>query len=266
MEPNIYHKLEALSLPHPRVYQLEELIKEDSTEKLYYLRRHPQVDLPSFVTSAYLSQKANDFRKLLADGKIVQIEEFMMSILGGCVVTEGSYRYVELLAGHLSGLLLHGWCQVRAYVDQKMECTRFLEQNLMVEQTIQGYRTTRAVPIRRELVAHLVISVDSLSGHIKSPFLFEFMVDASNQIYFVDMKDYPWELDFYSLVLSHDEQDFIYKQRPLNNSYEQIYEDSFDLRNLCRVNSNSVIRLGNQGGLSHFVTYSLKKGILGIMK
>lgn len=265
MELNAYQKLQILSLPHPKVYELEELIEENLPEKWYYLRYHPGTTLPPYATSADLNQGVNDFRKLIMDQKLFQIEECIISQIGGCAVIHGSLRYIELVAGHLSGLLMHGWCQVRVCLNRKTRHTKFAEQKLMVDQAIQGNRIIQATPLKEGLVDKLIRSVERLVAKINSNLLLEFIVDAKHRIYFVDVIAYPWPVDFYSVVSGDDTRRFVYKNESLSVKPYRIYGGSFELENLHQIDTHTVIHLGNHAALSHFITRNLRKGIAGII-
>ena len=264
MELNSYQKLETLSLPHPKVYKLEELIEENSPQRWYYLRYHQKTTLPLYATSAELNQRANDFRKFVTEQNLIQIEQCILSQIGGCAVTQGSRRYIELVAGHLSGLLLNGWCQIRVYLDGKTQHTRLENQDLMIDQEIQGNRALRATRLKAELVDKLINSAEKLVAAINSNLLFEFIVDSKNQICFVDTKDYPWLVDFYAVVSTNYAGGFVYKNESLGVKSCQIYEGSFELENLHQIDTSTIIHLGSHAALSHFVTRSLRKGIAGI--
>lgn len=264
MQLNSYQRLDTLSLPHPNVYKLNELIEENSSQKWYYLRYLKKTTLPLYATSAELSRRANDFSELTTEQNLVQIEQCILSQIGGCVVTQGSLRYIELVVGHLSGLLLNGWCQVRVYLDGKTRHTRLANQDLMIDQKIQGNRVLQATRLKAELVDMLISSVEKLIVEINSNLFFEFIIDSKNQIYFVDTKEYPWKVDFYTVVSTNDAGSFIYKNEPQDVRPCRIYEGPFELENLNQIDTHTIIRLGNHAALSHFVTRSLRKGIVGI--
>jgi hypothetical protein len=264
MEKDAYHKLQELSLPFPATYQIEELIKEASPEKLYYLRYQPKMNLPKFVNSKYLSEQADFFRQLEAEQKIAQIEDGIVSVIGGCVVTTDSTRYVELVSGHLSGLLLHGWCYVRAYLSGAKWNRKLVPQKLMVEQLIEGNRISLAADIKEELIDTLLTSVKNLLRNIESNYLFEFIVDRNSQVYFVDIKRYEWMIDYAPLLETRPEEHMIYKNDKFPPSVEKKYQGEFSLEKLEKIDASTVICLKDNALLSHFITYSLRRGIAGI--
>jgi hypothetical protein len=264
MEKDAYRKLKELSLPFPATYRIEELIKEGSPSKLYYIRYQPKMNLPKFVSSKYLSEQADFFRQLDAEQKIEQIEDGIVSIIGGCVVTRDSARYVELVSGHLSGLLLQGWCYVRAYLDGTKCDRKLVPQEMMIEQLIEGNRVSPVADMKEELIDALLTSVENLLKSIKSNYLFEFIVDRDNQVYFVDIKPYDWMIDYAPLVRIEQEGRMIYKNDKFLPSIEKKYEGEFSLDKLDEIDASTIICLRNNALLSHFVTYSLRRGIAGI--
>ncbi len=264
MEKDAYQKLQELSLPFPATYQIEELIQEASPEKLYYLRYQPKMNLPKFVSSKYLSEQADFFRRLNVEQKIAQIEAGIVSVIGGCVVTRGSSRYVELVSGHLSGLLLNGWCYVRAYLSEGRWARKLVPQKLMVEQMIEGNRVSTAADMKGELIDSLLDSIENLLKRIESNYLFEFIVDSSNQVYFVDIKKYDWIIKYAPLIKKREEESIIYENDTLLSGAEKKYQGEFSLDKLDQVDASTIISLKNNALLSHFVTYSLRRGIAGI--
>jgi hypothetical protein len=266
MDLEAYAKLDVLSLPRPKMYRLEELIRESSPDRFYYLRTQQGANLPQLVSSADLHLKADDFRRLTISREIIQIEEWIPSIVGGCVVTRGSLRYIELAAGHLSGLLLHGWCQIRRCIAENVRHTQFTEQKLMVEQTVKGKRIVPAARIGEDLAGKLITEIERLLAEITSGLLFEFIVDATAAIYFVDIKDYPWPVDFCPAVSDQSAEGILYKDESLYRGDDQIYDGAFELENLRHVNRHTIIRLGSYAVLSHFITYSLRKGVPSIIR
>jgi hypothetical protein len=263
MEEDAYHKLEKLSLPCPKIYLLDELVEEASENKYYYLRYRTKVDLPKFVSSRYLSEHLDLFRKLCIEGKLIQIEEGIVSVIGGCVVTMPSPRYLELVSGHLSGLLKNGWCFLRAYLYDTDWSKTLLQQKLMIEQRIEGTRVSPSAHIEQQVIDSLLSSVRQLLQKIELNYLFEFIVDDNNHIYFVDLKQYSWSIDYASLLEKRKEGYPIYSRNrvPVN---ERTYDGEFSLEKLDQIDASTIIRLKNNALLSHFITYSLRNGIAGI--
>lgn len=265
MERNAYHKLAALALPHPEIYSLDDLIKENSAEKFYYLRKKPETDVPQVVSSATLNQDSDLFRNLITTHKIAQIEEHIVSAFGGCLVTQGRSRYMELVLGHLSGLLMHAWHQVSAYMEGNTTCTKVIPQELMVRQVNGLKQTVPAISFEDGSTINLIRTIKGLIDQIGNNLLFEFIIDSKYRMYFVDLKDYPWLLDFRSLFSTNCEKKLIYHKTPTAFEPGQIYDGCFELKSLDQINRNTIIRLRNRAVLCHFVTYSLRRGIAGIM-
>jgi hypothetical protein len=264
MEKDAYSKLNELSLPLPATFQIEDLIKEASPNNLYYLRYESDINLPRFVSSQYLSERAPLYRQLAEEKKITQIEEGVVSVIGGCVVTNNSGRYVEIVVGHLSGLLLNGWCYLRAYFEGGKWTRQLLPQKLMTEQLPEGDCVSPAIDLKEGEIERLLSSIENLLQHIQSNWLLEFIVDCDTRVYFVDIKAYSWRMNYASLFDATRSGTMVYKGEYSLRGTEMKYHGEFTLDNLNKVGGSTIICLEDHALLSHFVTYGLRRGIGGI--
>lgn len=266
MEKDAFRRLKELSLPFPKTFQLEDLLKEASPDSLYFIRYRNETDLPKYVSSEYLSEHSSLFSRLMMEGKISQIANTIITQIGGCIVTRGAERYIELVAGHVSGLLLHGWCYARVYLCDNNAVTVLIPQMQMIEQLPYINRVAPASVIGSDLLSYLVSSCNTLLQGIDSKCLLEFIVSDEHQIYFVDIKDYKWQVNFAALVSEGKENRLIYGGRDRLDVLANVYDGDFGLNNLKVVNQSTTIRLADHALLSHFITYSLKKKITAIIK
>lgn len=266
MEKDAFRRLKELSLPFPKTYQIEQLIEKSSPDKLYFLRYQDKTDFPKYVNSDYLREHSILFRRLVSEGKISQIADAIVTLLGGCVVTRGADRYVELVSGHVSGLLSYGWCYTRAYLSNNDKAIVLIPQMQMIEQVPNVNRISPVKLISPDLVSYLIDSCEVLLQKIHSRYLLEFIVSTEHRVYFVDIKDYEWQIDFAALVEKTKEERLLYQHSDNLDVLANIYDGSFSLNNLGAINQSTTIRLADHALLSHFITYSLKNGIAGIIK
>jgi hypothetical protein len=266
MEKDAFKRLKELSLPFPKTFQLEQLIEEASSDNLYFLRYQQETDLPKYVSSEYLREHSIFFRRLVAEDQISQIAETVITTIGGCIVTRGTERYVELVSGHVSGLLSYGWCYARAYFGNSDTAIVLTPQMEMVEQVPGVNRIVPVKVIDSDMLNYLVRYCETLLRKIDSDYLLEFIVSDKHQVYFVDIKDYKWQIEFAALVTESKEERLLYRHNGKLDVLANVYDGSFSLNNLEAVNQSTTIRLADQALLSHFITYSLNKGIAGIIR
>jgi len=251
-------------LPHPKTFTLDEMLQRSSPDSRFFVRYKEPTALPSFITPREASAYAGDLRELIADGKIQEIEEGIRSSNGGCVVQTPQFLYVEIVAGHLSGLLRRGWCQLRHYASPTKTATVRVAQFQMVEQCQRANRTVRSQELANTSIDSIL---ESVKGHMlrqAGALLYEFIVDAQDTVFFVDYKQYEWSIDFSRLFHTSTENSPYLLGR--NDSHVKEYDGDFELQNLDRIDRESVIRIGNRAALSHFITYALQKGVCCITR
>jgi hypothetical protein len=134
----------------------------------------------------------------------------------------------------------------------------------MIEQLIEGNRVSPAADLKEKQIDTLLTSVENLLKNINSNYLLEFIVDRDSQVYFVDIKPYDWMIDYAPLLETRSEEHIIYKNDKFLPSVEKKYQGEFSLERLDEIDASTVICLRNNALLSHFITYSLRKGIAGI--
>lgn len=263
MTPNAYSSLRTWGLPHPRLYDFEAILSgRPGRRESYFVRYRSGSALSTFVSTEELHLKANEYRAMIQNGQIIQIEESIQSVHGGCVLKTPKYTYIELGAGHLSGLLRQGWCQYRYHCAGERETMTRVEQFRMVKQSHDGNRIVPSLPLSDEALSSFAIRVAAAVDGLGGRTLFEFILDEQSQIFFVDYKEYPWTVDFSNIFANGRTTGcLLYGADPQS---AQRYEGSFDLSQLVNVNSNTVIHIGSHAALAHFVTYSLQSGVLGL--
>jgi hypothetical protein len=215
------------------------------------------------VTADELSTNLQSYRALAAKGELLQIEEGIMSTRGGCVVRTGDSTYIELVAGHLSGLLRHAWCQYRWLKSLSRINSLYVSQCMMIKQHMEHNEIVPGVSLSTSFVDKVTKFVaEVLAVHV-APRLYEFIVDDSDSVYFVDYKPYPWALKFCPLFgHSARSADVLYGSR-LEGRIGCIRK--FNLATIQAVDSDTTLCIDDKALLSHFVTYSLQKGVRCIL-
>jgi hypothetical protein len=93
-----------------------------------------------------------------------------------------------------------------------------------------------------------------------TPLLFEFIVDASGRVLFVDAKSYPWPVAFGSFW--EPDRPWLWRDMQSDESVPT-YTGPCELRRLARVSPpRFACALNDCGLLWYFITYALRSGRL----
>lgn len=266
MQENAYSKLDTLSLPRPRTFDLHNLSQSHPNIDQYYIRYRKGFNGPSYIGFHDLNKWMGFLKSGLANGDIIQIEEGILSNYGGCLVASPTDIFSELVKGHLSGLLLHGYCGARMLWSNFNLNKIIVNQSKMVHQSIKDKSIVPTLGLDEIEIDSLIKSIEGGISNFISETLFEFIFDNEQQIYFVDCKPYPWIMNYDPLLVPeyNSANEFIWKSDFEGES--SIYDGSFDIDLVNDVEHHHIIKVGSQAMLSHFCTYNLRKGIAGIIK
>lgn len=273
MESGAYQQLEAFGLPHPPTITLEEAVADPSADNFYYLRFNTPGTYPSVLSSLEMANQERELWHLRTSGRLLQIEPLVVSQAGGCAFANDGEIYAELVIGHLSGLLLNGRCQLRLMISPSdTYILRRMRQSMMVAQSPPKMLDQQALSLETPVLFGLTCRALELLPRLPPKTLLEFIITDSGVVYFVDIKPHPWDLRYKRLFADSGSQEPVYT-RPLfagdcpskEADSPNIYQGSLDLKLLDRVTSNTIIKLGDHALLSHFVTYSLRRGIPAVV-
>ncbi len=254
MEPATYAILDRLGLRRPLTTTVDRILKENQPEKSYYLRRRLGSVLPQFVTSGQIASQIQQYKTAEQSGNLIQIEEYILSTHGGCTLVHSDGIYSEFVVGHLSGLLLRGWCGQRTWLGGTV-LVRDLHQPQYVENSPRGttvLASPRTIPATFE---RLRAQLPSLLSGVPVGTLVEF-IGTDEDLWFVDCKQYPWHVDFKGILTASSAVTVYTKE---GRSGSTIYDGPFDVSLVDSLASETTVILRNQAILSHFITRGLRR-------
>jgi len=263
--PDAYDQLARWGLPHPRLYAPLDVLSGQFalTEREVYVRRKDDPSASGFINVEDVCRNPTQFRVLLAQDRVAQIEAGIRSTLGGCLVTDEMDTYGEVCIGHLSGLLRRGWCAVRFRGNKTRYVRRAVTQPRMVVQKGPANSIVDATTLESSMETTVIHSVLEKSQSVPPRTLLEFIVSVDGEAYFVDYKAYPWEVRFGALLEEAEVPVVIYgTQRKLP---ERVYRGTFELQALDRARRVSAVSVAGRAVLSHFVTYLLREGPVSLV-
>ncbi len=269
MTSDAYQKLAKLGLPYPSISSLEDVLSESTLpDDYFFLRTKKTHNLPKYANKQYFVNNYERMLELIHNGILMQIEPGILSKYGGCVLNQSGYTYIELVIGHLSGLLLNGWCSQRSlFFDTEFKQTS-INQAEMVEIDYQNHQIKKSRKIDRPQMEKLARNINHYMRNIDK-YLLEFIVDYNDNIFFVDYKDYVWQMDFEVIFDNKAKEGNIYTGGDtvgFDESTSDLFTGRFMLESLDRVHPNTILVLNNNALISHFVTYSLRNGLSTIIK
>jgi hypothetical protein len=254
MEEGAYEVLERQGLPHPCVHKLRDL-QHTAGGRLFFVRLRSGIGRSRVYTCDSIRAGFDDLLGSEERGEIIQIEDAVHSIGGGCLVVDEGVAYMELVDGHLSALTLSAALQQRVLKRGEDIRRRLHVQREIVEQS--GNASISASETRHD-PEQTIAGVFAMTGHINERLLLEFVIDRSHRIWFTDAKKYPWPIVFENALV---ENGVVWNDGAAGGL---LYSGPFTLPNLKAVTRNSTLVLGDAALLSHFVTYSLRQGIARI--
>lgn len=267
MDISAYSILDTLGLKRPMTFDFDNLLGLNNS-KIYFVRTKKGTKLKNFIKASEFQHSKDLYLKLLKNQTIIQIEEGILSNKGGCAVVHGDAIYIELVLGHLSGLLLEGWLSLRTLNVKERFYSKIIPQSSMIEQTYEEYKKVKMCNFSSDVLGNISGAVTSQLSKVKSNLLFEFIVDFNNNIFFIDVKNFPYNINYINLFSSDKDNKLLYKKDDTIaddpeyiDKLDNIYNGSFAIANESKIGSNSIISLNDYPLLSHFVTRGLSRGL-----
>jgi hypothetical protein len=256
MTPNAYEMLATWHLPYPATYTLNCLLDSTDERKMIFVRRKgPDSEGPRFISVGELLRAKEKYEELIKVGRVLQFEEARISTNGGCVAYLEADIYAEFVAGHLSGLLRHGWWQHRTLEREGHTLRAAVQQTAMVQQTIDGTSIVPARQLPSRSIDNLQKTLVRYADNVTRPVLLEFIVDANEEVFFVDYKPYPRGVDFACIF---DDRQRSKRLRPFFTlpsaglTAKSLVELRADVRD-----GKAEVRVGQDAALSHHFTHRL---------
>ena len=251
MHPDTYPRLDELGIPRPLTFTVTELLALEGVE-LVLVRGAAGRGRPAFLTPADAAAwiLASGDPNLLAN-------EAIGSDSGGCAVKQAGGVYLELVDGHVSGLLRDGWCQYRAWATpQEFRLVRVTQQDAVDFASLEpAIRPARAIP--EETIRQVLSQVRPHIDRLPLNTLTEFILTPDLQPLFVDLKPYHWAIRF-ALLFDDSSEPWLYGETsdPIS-AWIRCPRPSTDAESLTDATG---IMLDSGAALSHFVSYGLQAG------
>lgn len=261
MRPNAFAALRDLGLSHPYVYSRQE-VSLSPPNTLFYLRH-----LAPGLTSETLRRE--ELTELLItsdspDPSNIQIEEYVLSSFGGCAVVSAGGIYIELVLGHLSGLLRRADCHFRFFLSPTSTSYRSVPGKTLTLQSRADLHVQAAPQLPAQSFLPWAQQASSLLSAVPTSHLFEFIVSSTGRLLFVDFKEYPWQIKFDALLRGDPAS--LYEAKPQLRGTPREFEAALHLSNLPDSPEPLAITLGNHALLSHFITYALDRRIVSSLE
>jgi len=267
MNISAYSILDTLGLKRPRTFELESLLSLNDS-RIYFVRTKQGAKIENFIKASEFKCSKDQYFKLLKNHAIIQIEEGILSNIGGCAVVHGDAIYTEIVLGHLSGLLLEGWLSLRTLKVEEQSFNKMISQSLMIEQTYEKNRKIKTGKFSNSVLRTISELVTTQLSKIDSHLLFEFIVDSDHNIYFVDVKDFPYNINYLNVFSGGMDNKLIYSRDDLLtgiigsiDNHSNIYKGDFRIANESKIGPNTILSLNDYPLLSHFVTRGLSRSL-----
>lgn len=254
VDPNADQFLRASGLPTARTWRLSEVDDLGMLPGTVYVRAPTPQRSPGPMTLTQLRQLASQ-----QDVSTMLVTEFIESTAGAAYVSCGSYELVEIVEGHLSGLLTSGLVRARYLLSDNGEvlCSQEFEQSMCAG-------PDGRIELNRSDAAQLDTRTIALAIHDKvgrsraeRATLMEILVTPSRTVW-VDAKSYPWDVKLDAVFEAN--RRLIY-----GSPTAQVVEPrAWSVDSIPGDIAGRAITLREHALLSHFVTYSLIRGLGGI--
>jgi len=188
--------------------------------------------------------------------------EFVPSIAGATTISRDDVLLVEVVLGHVSGILDHALLHTRVLIDRRTRSpirVQHFSQNRRVDPESLKLLPYHETPLSRtELVTsslEIAADVEDLGTNMLS----ELMIARERRTW-VDAKPYPWGVDLRGLL--RPARKCIYGAVPAEGL---VLNGAWRTSEVPAVTTNMSLVVGNRPLTSHFVTYSLERGLAAIM-
>jgi hypothetical protein len=255
MNPDAHRILDSAGLPHPKRLQLDrDPVSQDLPSEIY-LRPPSREGSPRRMSAAA-------FRQLLEGQDLsgYSAVEFVPSVAGAVSVMRGRLVLVEIVLGHLSGLLQEGLLRARLLVDWSRQTIiasdRFSQGSWIDPRSLtKGHvRFPAWGRIDLDEIATEVALRGARSG-LDDHMLTEIMV-AHDRLVWVDAKRFAWDIDLNGMF--SPERKLIYGSTRGKTPLDPV--DWTPAAIPGDIKSRSLSLGGHPLGC-HFVKYSLERGL-----
>lgn len=253
MRTRRFELLDSAGLPFPRpLSPLHGDLPAGLLPPKIYLRQQSGERVSRVVTSA-------EYIELLPTGRLDDFSavEFVPSIAGATTVAIGGAILVELAIGHLSGLLGHGYISTRTLIPSSKPQAKFTmtyKQSSMVDPESMTIVESRRHGV--DFTAACASIAKKSFDAFGNAHLTEVMITPEGSPVWVDVKLYPWQIDFGALF--HSERTVIYGEPgPIRQWHPKKWQPSAVPTAL----SGRSLAIGDHALTSHLVTYALSRGL-----
>lgn len=187
------------------------------------------------------------------------VTEFVESIAGAAYVSCGPYALVEVVEGHLSGLLTAGLVRARYLLADNGDviCSQEFDQGVCVgpDGLVEATRSEAAELDTRTIA--MAIHDKVCRSRADRATLMEILVTPSRAVW-VDAKSYPWDIKLDAVFEAT--RRLIYGSPTTTVVEPRAWNEDSIPRGIA----GRAIILREHALLSHFVTYSLMRGLGGM--
>lgn len=254
VDPDAERVLQAAGLPTLTHRPLSSAVGLEQLPPVVYVRApHPQRS-PGLMSRDQLIALASS-----RDVSSLSIVDYLPSIGGAAYLSHGSVALVELVVGHLSGLLIHGMLRARYLLgeDGRVRRAQVLPQPLQAAASGQLGPGGPGMSVSSLEDLALSIHGQARMSSISSNMLMEIMV-AEDRCVWVDAKHYPWAIDLDAIFSS--KRQLIHG----SSSVACVEPAAWAIDQIPTSCSSISLNLGNRALLGHYVTYSLQRGLGGL--
>lgn len=257
MNPEADSILSTAGLPRLRIFPLGCSVSTTELPKVVYLRAPSPATSPGMMTRDELTDLS---RKRSLSGYIAV--EFLSSLAGAVCVDGEGFTLIELVHGHLSGLLQHGMLAARYLVEHgsgRVLRHAAFSQSAYVDSDSLDFRGTAPVHGQVNDSDLLDVAVE-LAQYVRSAkmparMLTEVMITPRGPVW-VDAKSYPWQVDVHGLF--SPERTLIYGKPTDTASFTPSdWTTSSIPEDVTRLSYS----LDAHALTCHFITYSLGRGL-----
>jgi hypothetical protein len=254
MREGAYETLDGYRLLRPRTLTYEEVCQLPPHVEVM-IRDGNGPGRPSICSADDAAAILRDLDRTSTE-RTSNVVEAAVSDAGGCVVTlPGGGVYVELVDGHLSGLLKEGWCGARALGTGHQVVVACVSQPFAIRFRSGYDERDKAIPLKETDVRERVEGLATALAHVPGGRLFEFIELNAGTIMYVDEKPYPWAHDYHALLGGPASAD---RAGPVVSPGHGTASQLPGGRTIARTSGNGRLRLGDNALLSHFITYALE--------
>ena len=249
--------LDSVGLPRPRRIDLAHIEDPDALPAEMFLRGPPPQRRGRRVTRRALLElmRSEDLSSYSA-------VEFVPSIAGATTVSRDDLLLVEMVFGHLSGLLDHALLNARVLIDRSSGSAlgvQHFSQDWRVDPESLEALESRVAPLSGKRLVDASLEIAAGVRDLGPNVLTELMIGRDRRVR-VDAKPYPWRVELRGLLRT--ERECIYGEMPVGGS---LLDGRWRTSDVPPDATTMSLALGSRPLTSHFVTYSLERGLAAIL-